>query len=136
MRTSLFFVCFFAILMGCDNSDLKDNSDILGQYSMTMMDGMTVPDIFTDSGGNELVLAGGELVVRDDGRYFLEISIVVNNVDESVNVSGDYSLSGNTLMLEGGISGSYDGEDEVDVTYPISGISHVFKYDKSSVFEQ
>ena len=137
MRINIFFLCFVAILVGCDNSDTADDDlDVIGQYNLTMMDGMTVPDVFTDSGGNELILAGGELVVRDDARYFLEISVVVNDVDESVNISGSYSLAGSNLILENGISGRYDGQNEVAVTYPIAGISHIFTFDKSSVFDE
>jgi|GEM_PF-4723171 len=135
-KSILFLVCSLFILGGCDNNDASDEeSDIVGQYNMTMMDGGSVPDIFIDSAGNELILAGGELVIRDDGDYFLEISVVVNDVDESVNVSGPYSLSGSTVTLSGEFAGRYDGENVVDLTYPISGIQHLFTFDKSSVFD-
>ena len=82
-RTSLLvLLCLLIFGVGCDNNDSNDEeSDIVGQYNMTMMDGGSVPDIFIDSAGNELILAGGELVIRDDGDYFLEISVVVNDVD-------------------------------------------------------
>ena len=129
-------ICLVVFLAGCDNSDsTDDDSDIIGQYNMTMMDGGSVPDIFTDSAGNQLVLAGGELVIRDDGRFFLQISVVVNDTDESVNVSGSYTQTGSVVMLEGGVTGNYDGADEIDLTYPVAGLQHVFKFDKSSVFE-
>ncbi len=136
MRSFIFFACLFAVFSGCDNNDPDDaGSEAIGQYNMTMMDGAAVPDIFTDGAGNELVLAGGELVIRDDGRYFLEIAVVVNGADESVNTSGDYALTGQTLMLEDGITGVYDGEDEVALTYPVAGLSHLFTFDISSVFD-
>ncbi len=129
-------ICLIGILANCDNNESSDgDTDIVGQYNMTMMDGGSVPDIFTDSAGNQLVLAGGELVIRDDGRFFLQISVVVNDTDESVNVSGSYTQTGSVVMLEGGVTGNYDGADEIDLTYPVAGLQHVFKFDKSSVFE-
>ena len=136
MRTSFFFACLLTFVIGCDSNDPEDDrSGAVGQYNMTMMDGTAVPDIFIDSAGNELVLAGGELVIRDDGRYFLEIAVVVNEEDASVNVSGTYSLTGQNVMLEDGITGAYDGEDEIELTYPVAGLQHLFTFDKSSVFD-
>ena len=44
------------------------------------------------------------IVIRDDGRYFLEIAVVVNGADESVNTSGDYALTTGAITLhDGGI---------------------------------
>ena len=137
MKSILYLACFLFLIIGCDNNDGDDDiTEGVGQYNMIMMDGSDVPGVFTDNAGNELVLAGGELVIRDDGRYFLEISVVVDLVDETVSVSGDYSLSGQSLTLENGITGTYDGADKIELSYPIVGLSHLFTFDKSSVFER
>jgi hypothetical protein len=85
MRGALFFALAFTLAAcGRDTTGPSPTpSRIPGTYTLTMVDGQTLPFTALEVGAYRVRLVSGTLVLRSDGTYSLDIGI---RVDDSGNV--------------------------------------------------
>ncbi|MEX2582344.1 MAG: hypothetical protein WD766_03675 [Gemmatimonadota bacterium] len=105
MRRSLALalVLLLPMLVACDGDPAGPDTSHVGVYQLTSVNGMAVPLSFPDDGAIVTVVEGS-LTLGGSGTFSLEIDLEITEdgqtADETVNVSGSYTKSGNTLTFD------------------------------------